>query len=479
LVRIRTFLEKSRISEREVQYSSMVTMSRVVSKRIIYPAYEWMSGRRILSKLSYLEGSQWWSLEQIKKWQSDRLAELIHHAHDTVPHYRRSFGAAGITPADVRTVADLPRLPLLTKSIIQEYRDGLVSAQFSPKRRISNSTGGSTGTPIRFYQDQQQQDWATANKLRCNGWAGWDFGKRTLRLWGHPQDLRATQTARGKLRGMVLSEHTLDAFRFSSGEMADLADYFRRKKPQIVVAYASMISHFAAYVDERGITDLPPPLGIITSADMLLPQMRTLIEGVLHAEVFDRYGCREVATIAAECREHMGMHVNADRLIVEFIDGADQPCPPGEAGRVVITDLFNYAMPFIRYDIEDIAILAANDCACGRGLPLLEELIGRYADILVTPQGQFVSTSALTTLLPNVPGLQECQLVQKAIDRLQVNVVQRPDYDQRSEAMFHHHLAKHFGPKMSITFRYVDDIPPTTSGKKRFSVSELHGPPYA
>ncbi len=457
----------------------MATIGRLISKHMVYPAYEGVSGRRILSKLSSLEGSQWWSPEQITKWQSDRLARLLHHAYNTVPYYRRSFGAAGITPADVCSVADLPRLPLLTKTIIQESADDLVSTQFPPKRRTANSTGGSTGSPVRFFQDQQQQDWATANKLRCNGWAGWDFGKRTLRLWGHPQDLRAAQSAWGRLRGMVLSEHTFDAFSFSDSELSGLVDYFRRKKPQIIVAYASMLNHFAAYVDDRGIPDLPPPLGIITSTDMLLPHMRSLIERAFGAKVFDRYGCREVATIAAECNEHAGMHINADRLIVEVIDEDGQPRPPGQAGHVVITDLFNYAMPFIRYDIADVAILASNTCACGRGLPLLEELIGRHADILVTPHGQFVSTSALTTLLPCVPGLRECQLVQKAIDRLQVNVVQRPDYDQRSEAVFHHYLARYFGPEMKITFRYVDEIPTTTSGKKRFSVSELHGPRWA
>jgi phenylacetate-CoA ligase len=133
-------------------------------------------------------------------------------------------------------------------------------------------------------------------------------------------------------------------------------------------------------------------------------------------------------------------------------------------------------MPFIRYSIEDVAIPSAEKCPCGRGLPLMKELVGRYADILTTPEGQFVSASALTTILSQIPGLRESQLVQKDIDWLQVNAVCYPDYDESSEAAFRQHLAKFFGPKMRITFKYVDEIPRTSSEKKRFSISEIERP---
>jgi phenylacetate-CoA ligase len=443
------------------------------TEHLIYPSYELLSGRRILSRLIRLDASQWWPSDEITNWQQARLAELLRHAYDTVPYYHRVFDAARISPADVRAVNDLCQLPLLTKSIIQEHREEMVSAVYPPDRRIANHTGGSTGTPMHFYQDRRQRDWGSANKLRCNRWAGWDFGKRTLRLWGHPQDLRAAQSAGGKLRGLLLKEYTFDAFGFSTDDMADLVEYIRDKRPEIIVAYASMLSHFAAYVEEQHIGDFPIPDGVITSTDMLFPHQRALIERVFRAEVFNRYGCREVSVIAAECDEHRGLHINADRLIVELVDQGGKPVSPGEPGRVVITDLFNYAMPFIRYSIDDVAIPGLEECPCGRRLPLMKELVGRYADILTTPEGQFVSASALTTILSQIPGLRECQLVQKAVDWVQVNAVCYPDYGESSEMVFRKHLVKFFGPNMHITFNYVDDIPRTASGKKRFSVSEV------
>jgi phenylacetate-CoA ligase len=448
-------------------------MYQLTSRFVVYPIYELISGRRILAKLAQLEESQWWPLNMLTGWQQTRLVELLRHAYATVPYYRRVFDVAGITPADVCTVNDLFQLPLLTKSIIQEHKEDLVSVAYPPTRCIPNHTGGSTGTPMQFYQDHRQRDWGLASKLRFNRWAGWDFGKRTLRLWGHPQDLEIAQSIGGQLRSSVLREYTFDAFGFSTEDMASLTNYVRRKRPRFIVAYASMLSHFTAYLDKQNILDIPSPDGIVTSTDMLFPYQRALIERVFGTRVFERYGCREVSVIAGECSMHNGMHINADRLVIEFTDEDGQPVSPGQPGRVVITDLFNYAMPFIRYDIEDIAVSSTEHCSCGRGLPLMKELIGRYADILTTPEGGFVSASALTTILSKIPGLCECQLVQKATDWLRVNVIRYPEYDGVSEATFRRHLVRFFGPKMRITFNYVDEIPTTPSGKKRFSISEI------
>ena len=121
--------------------------------------------------------------------------------------------------------------------------------------------------------------------------------------------------------------------------------------------------------------------------------------------------------------------------------------------------------------------LGGKVCPCGRGLPLMEELVGRFADILTTPEGQFVSASALTTILPKIPGLRECQLVEKAVDRLQVNAVRDQSYGESSQRAFREHLAEFFGPNMHITFNYVDEIPTSASGKKRFSISEVESRP--
>lgn len=447
-------------------------MNRLLTKRLIYPLYERATGRRVLHKWHRLEASQWLPRAQVEAEARQRLGALLAHAHAHVPYYRRLLDDAGLSPAEAATGDGFRSLPRLSKPLIQEHFDALISEQSTPQERVLNHTGGSTGAALDFYQDQTQRDWGTANKLRCNRWAGWDFGTPTLRLWGSPQDLQSYQSAKGKLRAWVLGEATFDAFGFSEADLARLAEQMRHTRPPIVVAYASMMSHFTAYLEEQAIDDLPAPRAIITSTDMLLPHQRTQIERVLRAPVFNRYGCREVSVVAAECEQHR-LHLNADRLLVEIVDDAGQPTAPGEMGRVVITDLFNRAMPFIRYDIGDMAIASDEVCACGRGLPVIAELVGRYADILRTPEGRFVSASALTTQLHQVPGLRESQLVQTARDRLRVNAVRRDGYTDESEQIFRQRLHRFFGPTMQIDFRYVEQLPRTPSGKVRFSVSQI------
>jgi phenylacetate-CoA ligase len=231
-----------------------------------------------------------------------------------------------------------------------------------------------------------------------------------------------------------------------------------------------MLAHLTDHLAERQIQDLVAPDGIVTSADMLYPHQRAAIERMFCAAVFDRYGCREVDTIAAECSEHVGMHICAERLVVEFLDEDGRPVAPEQPGRVIVTDLFGYAMPFIRYDIEDIATRSAEMCRCGRGLPLMGGLVGRASDVLTTPEGAYVSVTALSTILPHVPGVRETQFVQKAADWLQIKVVRRPEYGPDSEATFRRHVGRLFGSRMRITFEYVDEIPRTSTGKARLSV---------
>jgi len=448
-------------------------MHPVLLRGVIYPLYELATGRRILAKLRAVERSQWLSPEELAQLQTKRLSALLGHAYSTVPYYRQLFDAEGISPSDIRSLHDLPLLPVLTKSIIRDRSAELLSSAYKPGQRIPNHTGGSTGKPLQFYQDHRQRDWGLASKLRSNRWAGWDFGKRVLKLWGHPRDLKAVTSVEGRIRGRLLSETTFDAFDFGQPEMAALSESIERAPPQIIEAYASVLSHFAAYVRECGITRLPSPDGIITSTDMLFPHQRELIEQVFASKVYNRYGSREVAVIAAECGEHRGLHISAESIIVEITDKEGHALPPGRTGRVVITDLWNYAMPFIRYDIEDMASLGAATCPCGRGLPLMDELTGRYADVLRSPDGRYVSASALTTVLHLVPGLHQAQIVQNTISSLDVHVVQGNGYTAVSEETFRTCLAGFFGPHTQVTFHYVDHIAKTASGKTRFSVSRV------
>jgi len=449
-----------------------MTISYAITKNVVYPLYETVSGRRILSKLRELETAQWKSRAELEALQLKKLRRLLNYAYENVPYYKRIFDEHGLSPQSVHSLEDFRQVPFLTKETVQEHKDEFVSRAYRFDQLIPNRTGGSTGKPLQFYQDREQRDYGSAAKLRCNRWAGWDFGKRTLRLWGREVEISISSRFWSLLRSLALNEHTFDTLRFSEANMAALAAQIKAHPPQIIIAHASSLYLFARYLEESGMA-VPAPEGIITSADMLYPAQRAVIERVFRTHVFDRYGCHEFHVIAAECPEHTGMHIDITRLVVEFLNDAGEPCRSGERGHIVITDLTNYAMPFIRYRIEDIGVPLDEPCPCGRGLPLMKELTGRKSDMLRTPEGDIVSGNALTEFLFDIPGLKQAQLIQERLDLLVVRVVKRAVYDEASEAEFRRRLERYFGPKMKFQFEYVDEIPPLPSGKYRFSISKL------
>ena len=163
---------------------------------------------------------------------------------------------------------------------------------------------------------------------------------------------------------------------------------------------------------------------------MLTPENRALIERVLGAPVYDRYGSREFAVIASECDQHSGMHVNAENLLVEITGDT-----PDESGEIAITDLKNFAMPMIRYMTRDHGRMIGKPCACGRGLPLIQLTGGRTTDFLHGANGRRVSGIVLATyVITKNPGIGQVQFVQSKPGHIQVNVVKSPAWNEESTA---------------------------------------------
>src|SRR6185436_11340307 len=165
-------------------------------------------------------------------------------------------------------------------------------------------------------------------------------------------------------------------------------------------------------VEELALREIRPA-AIIASSMMLLPHERAVIERVFDVKVTDLYGCEEVGLIASECERHEGLHINAEQVLVEILREDGTPAGPGETGAVVVTDLLNRAMPFIRYRMEDMAEAAAQKCSCGRGLPTLRRVVGRIADFLKRRDGSRVAgISLIENTLTKIPGIDQMQIVQ-------------------------------------------------------------------
>jgi phenylacetate-CoA ligase len=443
-------------------------------RNVFVPLSLWRSGQSAQTRYeSEFEETQYFSEDDLRQLQWQRLRRLLDHAHDQCPYYRRRFQQAGLTPADLTCLADLRLLPPLEKEDLQESGAELLSRDWPRDDLIANQTGGSTGTPVSFYLHRDRLCSRGAATLRHNRWAGWEVGDRAAVIWGAARD-RPDTSLRTRLRTFLLREPIwLDAACLTAQTLADFHTALVRYRPRIIQAYARAAVVFARYLQTNGLS-VPPPHALVTSAEVLEAEDRVLLETVFRAPVFNRYGCREVSVIASECDAHDGLHVMAEGLYVE-IETSNGPAAPGELGSILVTDLLNHAMPLIRYRIGDLGAWAAGTCRCGRHLPRLQQVAGRVTDFLVGSDGRLVSGVFLATyVVAHRPSLGQVQICQDRPGAILYRIKAGRDFDPaRDLAYLEQATCRYLGDDTRVETQRVEAIPPEPSGKFLFSRSTV------
>lgn len=446
-------------------------MMNYLHRRFVLPAFERIKGRNTFAYLEDLERTQWLSWRQLQEMQLEPLRRLLAHAHEHCPYYGQAWSRLGLAAQQIESHDDLQRWPVIDASSIREHRDAM-RARAPRLKLISKSTGGSSGVPLEFDVDAESHVRRTAAALRGYSWAGGGPGTRQLHLWGVPLNGRGLL---GRIKDALYhglhNRVVLNCFNLSEARVPLFLKRLNRFRPDVIVAYTNAIYSFARSLKER---DLRPftPKAIIVGAEKLHAFQRDLIEEVFAAPVFETYGCREFMLIASECECHEGLHVTAENLIVEILDDTGRPAYPGEEGNVVVTDLFNYGMPFIRYATGDRAVLAMAPCSCGRGLPLLKKVIGRQLDILRTPDGRMVPGEFFPHLLKDFPAIRRFQVVQEQPDEVRLRVVSSGLEQTTRETI--DRLARHaLGRLVRFRIEQVDDIALTAAGKLQVVINRL------
>lgn len=441
-------------------------------RHVLYPLYETLLRRRhTLAYLAQYERDQWLAPEQLAALQWQRLKRLLQHCHREVPYYQQRWRALGIVPEDIRTLADYAQLPVLTKADIRANFEALQANPWRG-RLLFKATGGSTGEPMRFGYTRESNDRRNAVMWRGYGWAGSRMGRRTLFLWGGAVgDPTRAHQFKDRLYNALFARHVLNSFYMTDANMAEYADAIDRCRPQVIVAYVGPLVRLAQWLLASG-RKVWQPQTILGAAEALHGFQRQLIEQAFGCPAFNTYGCREFMLIASECEQRQGLHVNADHLLVELRQpaGVAAATPTGE---VVITDLFNYGMPFVRYVNGDMATASSARCGCGRGLPLLGRVDGRVLDAIRTPDGHILPGEFFPHMLKDVAGVERFQLVQRQLDRLDLAIVRGDGFDDASLAYIRREVVKVLGASITLDCRFVDDIPLTPSGKRRVTICEL------
>ena len=397
--------------------------------------------------------------ETIKAFQAERLGKLLRHAYQTTPYYRRLLKTE--TP-------DLSQIPPLEKQNVREQLDELCSTAFTAEQRIENATGGATGTPLVFYQDRNYWNQRNLSVYYFDRWAGWNFGQPQLVIWGAPADLEDDGHWKYRLNNFWRNQYWLNGFHLTDKAMLAMFEQMDQYSPQTILAYPSSLYQFAMFLSDNGLIPKWNLKGIITSAEMLHPHHRALAEIIFKAKVHNRYGGREVGLIGMECAEGR-MHINARDLYLEI----ESPDPYAEPGEILVTQLNNYAMPFIRYRIGDVGVLSDEICPCGNALPILGKLLGRTTATFRTKAGTLIHAGYFTRQFYGLKGVNQFQIIQETVKHCVLKVVANGRWTEATRRYLVQGIRKALGSDVVVTVELVEDIPLPASGKREYTISKL------
>ncbi len=419
---------------------------------------------RIYKFRKFLEESQFWPPERLEKWRLERLRRTISHAFSNVPYYRDMAAELGISSEDIKTFDDLRKLPLLSREDVVDNFDRLKADNIQKFEPLLSHTSGSTGTAMRFYLDMHTNVLEFASLWRVLSWTGYRFGQKYANLHG-----RVTKDHRLWEYDWRLNCLHLSSFNFKKKNIPLYVEKLRKFKPVLIKAYPSSMSLFARWIEELGIEPYRPK-AVVCSSETLLDHHRDVIKRVFDCPVHDFYGQNERAALISTCP--MGRyHIHQEYSHVEILDENGNPAQPGRAGEIVTTSFHNFAMPLIRYRTRDLAIPSAEKCPCGRPYPVVERIIGRIEDIIVTPDGRHVGR--MDAAFKYSKGIRMSQIVQEDVSSLTVKIVRGEGYDSEQERILIKEMRDRLGDEIDINIEYVDDIPAGINGKIRFVVSKV------
>jgi phenylacetate-CoA ligase len=418
-----------------------------------------LTSLKIVRTLRELERAQWLSATELRRRSEARRARLLRHAAQNVPFYRGR---------------DLERLPVMDKSAYRGHpAEAFTAANLPSRRRVEKSTSGSTGVPFRFAVDRAAMPVAFASQLAYDAWIGLGPFDRCLRVVV-PQ-APASGSARFPWLQRLHERWTQRRISIWDVDAPRAEELWRRIeafRPEFLFGYTATLATLADLLQRRGLPLSRPLRGVITTAETLSPPRRRLIEEYFRAPITNRYGLRELGWFAAQsCAvTPERFHVNTELVACEILRPDGSPADAGETGRIVLTDLWNYARPFIRYDTGDLAARLDGACSCGRGFPLLGPIEGRMQEWLRTPGGKLVNPGILGHFLFVYRGHGEAvrhfQIVQEGPARVSLLVVPGAAWDEPRAARLREDMSALLGPGMETAVHVVAEIAPERSGKR-------------
>lgn len=414
------------------------------------------------------EQTQWLQPEEIRKKQLIQLNEILHYARRHVPFYRKRLKR--ILKANSRLDWQLwDNLPLLSRDDLQKSGHSLLSAQIPSQhgKKSKVSTSGSTGKPVTVWQTELTYFLWRAFTLREHLWHRRNLNSKLaiIRFIGNNK-----AKAPNGLQLPGWGPSTNNTFETGPSCILDIkstieqqATWLVKEQPHYILTHPTNISALAQYFQNNG-KELHNLKEIRTLSESLTPEIRKACFETWGVQVIDMYTTREVGYIALQCPEHEHYHIQSENVLVEILDNDGSSCKPGEIGRVVVTSLNNFASPLIRYDIGDYAEVG-EPCSCGRGLPVINKILGRVRNMLTFPTGEKIWPIFVYKEYRKAAPVDQAQFIQKDTNSIDAYFVAERPLNNNEEIKLIEAVQESLGYPFQIKIVLVDEIPRTPGGK--------------
>lgn len=436
-------------------------------KKFLFKIGYLIKRKEVLECYRIVKNTEFYSVEDLKKYQNFHLKNLISYAIKEIPYYTELFSKLKLTEKDIQTVEDLVKLPILTKEIIKNKPE-----LFMPKNRskkiVKGSTGGSTGVPLKYVMSDKDYSMGVALLYRGFGFAGYEPGDKVCIIAGSSL-VSTRQPLKSQITDWILNFKHYSSYGMSDNDLQNFIKNLQKEKPKFLRGYASSVFILAKYIEENAINLDFQLKGVFTTSEKLFDNQRLLIEKVFKVQVYDNYGLNDGGISAYQCKEKKGMHIDYERAILEVTDDVGKNQLINKSGKILATSLFNYETPFIRYDTGDLGEISEELCSCGCARPMLTEIQGRVTDFLDF-SGVLIGSPVLTVLMGKI-NCESYQIVQVSSNEVKFIIEKSKDFTQKDEEFIVSSMTAHV-PDLKIIFDYggVKSFIKTKNNKHKFII---------
>jgi len=394
--------------------------------------------------------------EGLKLFQEKYLKKIIFHAYKNTPYHRSIFEKIGVIVDNQINLVKFNEIPILTKETIRDNFDKLISEDLSQRKWFYNSSGGSTGTPLRLIQDDSRNKWGSAtSRYYYRDIIGIDeISAKKIILWGSERDIiEGSVGLKAKVKNWLENTVFLNSFKITENDMGRYIKIINIFKPDFIKGYTSSLYELCRYIEKNKIK-MHRPKFVVSGAETLSDEKKVKIEKIFNAKLYDFYGSRETSCLAGQCKFGF-MHILMFNNYVEILNKDNQPVEEGEEGRVVVTCLHNYAMPLIRYEIGDTAILGTEKCRCGNFLPTLKKITGRITDNFIKKDGTIVHGEYFTHLFYLKDWVKTFQVIQEDYEKIKILMVLNGEKNNNEKEDIENKIKLVMGIKCNIKWELV------------------------